>query len=640
MALGFMRRHKKWLYVFLWVVILGFIVFYIPAFQGLDEGTPGEAVGYVAGTPITVAEFQRAYLQRRQLYERVYQGRLDAAMLRNLGLDEQVFEGLVAGKLVAHEARRLGLSVSDAELAASVRSAPDLQENGAYIGDGELRRRLQLAGISLAEFERERRERLLAEKLQALVTGGIGVTPAEVDAEFRRRNEQLRAEYVFADAARFRAEASATDEEVRARFEARKQAYRIPERRVVSFIHVDPEAMRSQVTVADPQIETYYQEHRDEFQEPEQACASHVLVKVKAGDAGEGHPEDEARKLAQGILDRLNAGAEFAATARKDSEDKGSAPGGGDLGCFARGRMLPEFDNAAFSLEPGQLSGLVRTSAGFHVIRLNSRREESVRPLAQVRDGIRQTLVGQRVLERAEERVRRIADTLAKGRSLEEAARGESLAVQKSQPLAAGETVEPLASPALVARVFEMKAGEVEREPFGVPRGVVFLALAEVQAARDPELKEVQDRVKADVIEDRALERARQLAADIRSRAEKVGLEKAAAAVSLVRKETPALVARGQALGDLGTGAALEEVAFSLPEKALSDPVRVRGGYAVLRVLERKAADPAALAQQRTSIASSLRETRRSQLMQAYLNESRKRFKVERRPDAMRKVVG
>jgi peptidyl-prolyl cis-trans isomerase D len=641
MALGFMRRHRRWLYVFLWVVILGFIVFYIPAFTRLDEGSPASAVGSVSGIPITTGEFQRAYLQRRQLYEQLYQGRLDAAALRSLGLDEQVFEGLVAEKLVALEAQRLGLTVSDAELAQSLRTAPDLQENGRYIGDGELRRRLQLGGQSIAEFERSRRERLLAEKLEALVTGGVNVLPAEVEAEFRRRNEQLRAEYVFAEASRFRAEVTASDAEARARFETRKDSYRIPEKRVLSYTLVDPETLRAQVKLSDPEIEAYYQERRDEFVEPEQACASHVLVKVKATpEAPEGHADAEARTLAQTIHDRLAAGADFAATAKKESEDKGSAPGGGDLGCFPRGRMLPEFDNATFSLEAGQLSDVVRTSAGYHVIRLNSRKEETVRPLTQVREGIRQTLIGQRVRERAEEKVQRVAAALTAGKSLEDAARAEGLSLQRSQPIAAGESVEPLASPALVARAFEMKAGEIEKEPHGVARGAVFFALLEIQPARAAEWKDAQERVKSELLEEKALDKARLLAADVRSRAEKLPLEKAAAAAGLVRKETPALVSRGQAIGDLGTGAALESAAFALPEKTLSEPVRVRGGYAILRVIEKKSVDPAAFEQQKGTVAASLRDQRRSQFFQAYMNEARKRFKVERRAEALRRVTG
>src|SRR5262249_6306401 len=153
---------------------------------------------------------------------------------------------------------------------------------------------------------------------------------------------------------------------------------RLPEKRVLAYAISDPEAQRSRVAITDRDIEGYYQERRDEFRQDEEVCASHVLIKVKsAPDAKEGHADEEAKRLAQAVLERLKQGGEFAAVAKKESEDKGSAAGGGDLGCFGRGRMMPEFENAAFSLRAGETSGEpVKTAAGYHVIRVATHRDE------------------------------------------------------------------------------------------------------------------------------------------------------------------------------------------------------------------------------------------------------------------------
>src|SRR6185436_16597774 len=124
--------------------------------------------------------------------------------------------------------------------------------------------------------------------------------------------------------------------------------------------------------------------------------------------------------------------------------------------------------------------------------------------------------------------------------------REQGLTVQKSAPLRRGEGAPPLTAPALLARLFEMKRGEVESEAFPAGSGYAFVALDEIQAPRLPELKEVQDRVKADLLLDKALEKARARAADVKSRAESDGLEKAASALGLVRKETSGLVTRDQ----------------------------------------------------------------------------------------------
>lgn len=645
MALGFLRRHRRWLFIFLWVVILGFIAFYIPFFRESGAGSPGEAMARVGGIPVSVSEFQRAYLEQRQRLEQLYQGRLDAAMLRRLGLEEQVLEGLVADKLVLLETQRLGLSVDDDTLAREISKLPGLQEDSRFVGSAEYRRRLEAQGRSVEEFEAAMRASLLRDKLDSLVTDGVSVSAAEAEQEFRRRNEQIRAEYVLADAARFRSEVSVSEEDVRARFQAKREAYRVPEKRSLFYLLLDGAALEARVTLTDRDIEAYYQDHRDEFKDEEQACASHILVKVKQGaEATEGHPDAEAREIAQGLLDQLKAGADFAALAKASSEDKGSAANAGDLGCFPRGRMVPEFENAAFSLAAGETSELVKSTFGYHIIRVGARREESVRPLGQVRDGIRRTLSAERAQALLEQKVQAIGAALRRGRSLEEAGREHGLVVQKSPALARGETEEPLRSPELVARAFALRPGEVDRDGFPVPRGFAFIALAEVKPAHLPELKEVQDKLKADLVEERSLEKAAARAGEVKVRAEqpgldKGGLEKAASGLGLVRKETPALVGRGQPLGDLGSSLTLEEVAYALPEKVVSDPVRVSGGVAVLRVLEKKPFDPVAFEKEKATLIASLREERRRELFQAFMAQARQRIPVERNLEAFRRVA-
>ncbi len=632
MALGFMRRHRRWLYVFLWVVIAAFIILYIPAFQGADAGSPGDVYAQVGGRKITVGEFQKSYDMQRRRLEQLYPGRLDAATMEQLGLEEQALSMLVEERLVNLEAERLGIRVDDDTLAREIARAPELQRDGRFVGAAEIKRRLELSGVSNQEFEEGFRTRLVAERLQALVTDGVNVTPAEAEREFRRRSEQVKAEYVLVSAERFKALEQASDDEARARFDAKKETYRLPEKRVVSYLLLDPASLESRVAVTEPELQAYYQDHREEYKEEEQTCASHILIKVKATpEAKEGHAEEEARKLAQAALDQLTAGADFAGLAKKVSEDQGSAPGGGDLSCFGRGRMLPEFENAAFDLKPGETSGLVKSAYGYHLIRVNAHREEKVPTLIEAKDRIRQVVLARRVRALAEEKTQAVAAALRRGRGLEEVAKEQGLAVQKSQPFSRSDRLPPLDSPQLVGRAFESKKAEVVKEAFSTSRGHIFIAVTDVQDSRLPELREVLDQVKTDLIDEKAMKKAAATAAEIRARAEKDGLEKAAAAAGLVRKETPSLVSRGSPLGDLGSGLALEDAAFGLAEKMLSAPVPVSGGYAILRILERKPFDPVAFEKEKDSLLTTLREQRRQQFFRAYMNQIRERYPVERR---------
>jgi peptidyl-prolyl cis-trans isomerase D len=656
MALGFMRRHRRWLYIFLWIVIAAFIILYIPALSPkAPAGSPGEVMVTVGNRDITVGEFQRAYYRQRQMYERLYQGRVDENMLKQMGLADQVLQGLVTDRLVSLEARRLGLTVPDEAVARAIATDPQNQDGGKFVGTEEIRRRLELAGMSEDDFERALREQLLRKTLQDLVTNGVFVSDAEAEREFRRRTEQVKLEYVFVDAARFQSEAKPTDEEIKARFEANPEAYRLPERRVVRYVLLDQSVLRPQVSVTDRDIEQYYGDHRDEFRQEEQACASHILIKVKSSPDGEGHTEADARRIAQTLLDRIHAGADFAALAKASSEDVGSAANGGDLGCFPPGRMVHEFDDVVFNMQPGQVSGLVRTSFGYHIIRLNSLREETTLPLEAVRDRIRQIVTSQKMTRLGDDKSQALATALAGGKSLEEAAAAQGLTVETSPPFAKGEPPPALASPSLVTRVFRMKPGEVEKEGFALPQGAAFIALAEVQPSRLPQLAEVKDRVSRDLLVEKAFADAKDLASRLRERAEKVGLERAASALSLVRKETPTLTGRGQPLGDLGRSLALEEAAFSAPEGQLSEPVRapgpgagkpaaadseLAGGWAVFRVLERHGFDPAAFEKEKPRIVASLRQQKQSEAFEAYIAAARDRYEVHRRNDAWRRAIG
>lgn len=640
MALAAMRRHRRWLYGFLWLVILAFVILYVPALQDQGQGTPGETVVSVGGLPISVAEYQRAYMRQRQFYAQLYQGRLDQSMLDQMGLSSQVLETLVTDRLVELEAKRLGIAVSDEAVARAIATSPQFQDDGKFIGKDEIRRRLELSGMSESDLERGLRQGLARESLEGLIGAGAYASDAEVEREFRRRTEQVRLEYVLADASAYRAAVTPSPDEIKARFEARRDAYAIPEKRVVSYVLLDRATLQPQVAVTDRELELQYQDRREEFRQDEEACASHILVKVKQGDAAEGHADEEARAIAQKLLDQLKAGADFAELARKSSEDTGSAAQGGDLGCFGPGRMVPEFDDAVFALEPGAMSDLVKTSFGYHVIRLASKRESTVLPFAQVKERIRASVTETKTRELGEQKAEALAAALAKGQPLEEAAKAQGLVVQKSAAFARGETPPVLQSASLVARVFEMKAGETEKEGFALPQGAAFIALHEIQKARSPELAEATERVREDLVREGALEKARAALLDVRARAAKQGLEKAAAAVSLVRKETQALTARGQPLGDLGTGLALEEAAFSLPEGALSEPVRAPAGWALLRVLEKKPFDAAELERQKAQLRASLEQQRSSELFRAFLMAAKDRYPIERNAAAFRRALG
>ena len=198
MALGFMRRHRRWLNISLGLVILAFIILYIPAFTGMDEQGAGATLVEVGPLPITVAEYQKAYLRQREMYQSMYQGRIDNETLKRMGLEEQTLQALIDDRVLQLEAKRLGITVDDEAIRERLSTSPEFQVDGKFMGAPELRRRLEMQGMSVGEFEQELRRRIVRERVVSLLTDGVMVSPKEAEEEYRRRNEQIKAEYVLA----------------------------------------------------------------------------------------------------------------------------------------------------------------------------------------------------------------------------------------------------------------------------------------------------------------------------------------------------------------------------------------------------------------------------------------------------------
>lgn len=637
MALAFLRRHRRWFFVFLWVVILAFVILYIP---NLDPATrlADSAVATVGGRPIQASEFQKQYLRQRRQFLAMNQGQIDESMLERMGLREQVLSSMVRDQLEALEADRLGFQVDDKAVIKAITEDPQLQTGGRFVGSAALTRLLQQQGMTVVDFENEVRKQLKAQRLREAVTDGVGVSDADVSAEFRRRSELIRAEYVHLPTAQFEAAIQPTDDEVKARFESNKDRFRLPERRVLSYLLVDPIELRTKVLPTGSEIENYYRANTAEFTTPPQVCGRHILVKVKQGaTATEGHDDGEAKALAEAALARLKAGEAFEKVAKEKSEDT-SAANGGSLGCFAREQMVPEFSAVAFGLQPGGMSDVVKTSFGYHIIKVDTTLPGTTQPLEQARKRIEAQLQDSKSRELASQKAEAVAKALKSNQTLEQIATAQGLAVKKSEPLQIGKGSGPLTSPVLLSSAFELKARETSKDGFPAGAGAAFVRVEEILPPKVPELAEVKDDVKKDLIKYLAREKAREAARVLAADAERTDLTKAAAKAKATRVETKGLVGRGQAFTEIPQSSVLEDQVFGLAEKKVTAPLDTPSGVAVVRILEKKSSDEAALAQQRDSIRESLVAAKKDRLFSSYLQTLTDRYPISRNAEAFASV--
>jgi peptidyl-prolyl cis-trans isomerase D len=253
-----------------------------------------------------------------------------------------------------------------------------------------------------SEFEATYRSELIAEKLQAAVTGWVRVSDNEVDEEYRHRNEKVKLDLAVFTANQFRAGIQPTDAELDAR--APSDTYRMPEKRRVRYLSIDADALRPKMVATDPEIEARYKDNLSTYSTPDQIRASHILFKT------EGKDEAAVKKVAESVLAKVKAGGDFAALARQYSDDELSKKNGGDLDYFGRGTMVKEFDEAAWALQPGQISDLVKSQFGFHIIKVVDKKAATTKTLAEVRP----QLEDQIKLEKAQAEAQKTADALTK----------------------------------------------------------------------------------------------------------------------------------------------------------------------------------------------------------------------------------
>jgi peptidyl-prolyl cis-trans isomerase D len=550
-------------------------------------------------------------------------------------VDQQVLSQMVDEQVAFLEAERQGIKVSDEELAQRIMAIPGLQENGRFIGQAryEALLRQQRPPMTTSQFEDRFRRSIMQERLRTALTDWMAISEKELDAEYRKRNEKVKLQVIAFTADRFRDKVSLSDADVASYFDAHKAEYRVGEQRSVKYLLLDRDQARQKVVVPAADIQRYYNDNIAQYQTPEQIRASHILLKT------DGKNEADVKKRAEALLAQVKGGADFAALARKDSEDEGSKASGGDLGLFGKGRMVPEFEAAAFAMQPGQTSDLVKSQFGYHIIRVVEKKAAETRPLEEVRAQIQDQLAQQQADAQITERARQLEARIKNPGDLAEAAGEQGLMVQESGFFQRADPVPGLgAAPQVAASAFTLADGAVSGA-LSAQRGVVFITVAGKKDPYVPKLDEVKDKVRQDAIRAKAAElskqRANELAAGFKSAP---NFAAAAKAQGLEAKDTD-LIARGAAIPDVGTNPEVDKAAFSLPVGGVSAPISTPEGTVIVKVVQRDEITPAQVKTGSEAFRAELLNERRTQFFNAYMGKARERMKVEINPEVVSRVT-
>jgi peptidyl-prolyl cis-trans isomerase D len=542
---------------------------------------------------------------------------------------QQILKQMVFQKELEYEAKRLDIRVTNEEIAHRIRQfLPTAFNGGNPVALEQYTAQVQARfNLTVPVFEELIRQGILDDKFRKLVTDGVSVGPSELQQEFTYRNQKVKFNYALIKPEDLEAKITPSDAEVQAAYDKNKSKYTVPERRSVRYALVDVNQIRQSIQISDDQLKARYVANMQQYQVPNRVHVEHILFMTVGKTDAE---VEEVKKKAEDVLKQVKKGGKFEELAKKYSEDKGTVDKGGDLGWIVEKQTVPEFQAAAFSLSKGQVSDLVKTQYGFHIIKVLDKETAHTKPFDEVKDSLRPPLL----LSEADKQTGDIADKLAAAIrqsskvSLDDLAKQYHLATGETHPAAASEPVIELGnSQEIKDAIFRQRLGELSL-PVHTDRGFVIVSIKEIQPTHSGSLQEVRERVVADLKREKAGELTRTSAEQLAKRV-KSGekFDAAAKALSLDPKLSDS-IARNGSIPGAASGKQLS-AAFQLKPGDIGAPLNLGSNWLVYQIAEKQEPNLADFDKQKKEITDSLLQSKRNVAFEAFRTALEERLKKD-----------
>ncbi len=633
-----MRKNIKSLSIMLWLVVIAFIGSAIIGGALTGRSGPSERQGVIAwvnGKPISNTTFENRYRTTYGWYKQIYGDNLTRDMIENLQLPQNTLNQLTQEALLIQEAQKHNLYVSDEELIRSIQDMSQFQSNNQF--NPEIyQNTLSRIRMSPEEFEEQVMEGLLVDKIEHLIKQTVRLSDQELLQDYIAQNEKIEVEGFLVKTEKFQEQAEFTEEEVQQYYEAHKETFMTPERVKIQYIHFDPQQLKDEVTVSEDELSQYYEEHQSEFHKEKEVKARHILFQIGQEVAEE--TVTPVQEKAEDVLRQLKEGADFAELAQQYSDDPGSKENGGDLGFFTRGSMVPEFEEVAFSLEAGQMSELVRSQFGFHIIQVDEVREEEKEPYDTAKSTITDRLKSAKAKETAAERVEvSYNDLLETGNLLHEVASKDQLEVQVSDFFAKGERIDDktFALPQIQDVAFTLSADNKFSPPIETPLGYYIIEFLEFKEPYIQDLTEVKDNASDAVRQKKAEELAKAEAQKIeKALAEGIAWEEITTQYPEVEAFAPQPFSRRQQYIPEAQGKTEDviKIAFALQDGKQSSVIELSATYAIIRVKERTGIDTEVFQKEKDSLKQQLLRQKQDTVLREFVEELRQSADIEIAP--------
>jgi peptidyl-prolyl cis-trans isomerase D len=607
--------------VIIGLIAISMLLYLVPQGTNTGEAASTDTLAKVGDQTVSVADVrtQLAEISKRNNIPKQLEG-LYA---------QQILNQLVFQKEIEYEAKRLGIGVSEKERADRIRQYVPTAYNGdTFVGMDQYSSQVQTRfQLSVPVFEELVRQGLLEEKFRKIVTDGISAGPAELQEEFRYRNEKVKLDYALIKPEDLEAKITPSEAEIKAAYDKNKSKYQVPEKRVIRYALADSMQLLRTIDVSDEELKAAYQQNSQQYMVPNRVHVQHILFFTKGKTDAE---VAEIRKKAEDVLKQAKKGAKFEDLAKKYSEDPGSKDKGGDLGFIVQGQTVKEFEQTAFSLPPGSVSDLVQTVYGFHILKVLEKETAHTQSFDEVKASLR----GPMLRQKADDQAARLADQLSSAIrqsnkvSLDDLAQKFHLTIAETRPLAPSDPLLELGNAKDVKdEAFRLRKGDLSL-PLKTDRGYVVLSVKDVLPAHQGSLEESRDRIISDLKSQSALQQAKAKADDLARRV-KAGekFDAAAKALGLDPKTSDSFARNGSVPG-AGSGKSLA-AAFTMNVGDVAGPSSVGTNWLVYRVSEKTPANASDFEKQKKEITDQVLQSKRSLAFDLFHSALEDRLKKE-----------
>jgi len=562
---------------------------------GRDISTAG-VVAKVGADEITVQEVaQRARMIGRQQFR----GNVPPSILPFLM--QRAADSMITQGAISYEAERIGLGVSDSELVDFLHQGQFGQvffPDGKFIGQQQYELFVQNQfNLGVAQFEKELKDQLAQQKLLTAISAAATVSNREIEEQVKKDATKVKFDYAILTLDDVKKQVKVTDIELKAFYEQNKQQYvnSIPEKRKARYVIIDNAKVAASVPVSQADLQAYYNQHQDDYRISETVTVRHILIKTPTPDANgkvDQKGVDASKAKAEDVQKQLKSGADFGDLAKKYSDDPGSAQEGGLLPPITRGRTVPEFEQAAFNTPKGQTTDIIRTSYGFHIIRVEDKQTARMKPLDEVKVQIEPAVKQQKTAVAAQNLANSVQST-ARTAGLDKAAAEKGLTVTSTELIAQNDPLPGVGTAQELSNsLFAAKKGDPPAQA-QTPQGYAIFQVTEIEPPQTPTFEEVKAKVEDQFKQQRAQMLLTQKTQELADRAHaEHDLKKAAKEVGATVKTSDLVNATAQ-VPDVGAMSGPANVAFNLEVGQISGPLQGgMGSGFVLSVIDKQQPSP------------------------------------------------